>query len=76
MLRALILFDSEAQLVFPVHLANVFLEIEVPAESLAAQLARVRLVFVVGVHVEGEVVHLVEGFRANVAFERLLARVR
>lgn len=47
---------------------HVFLEVEVPAEALAADLAGEGFFVVVGVHVEGEVVDLVEGFRADGAF--------
>ena len=45
-----------------VHLANVLLEVEIAAESLAANLAGERLLLVVGVHVERQVVHLWKGF--------------
>ena len=45
-----------------VHLANMLLEVEVAAESLAANLAGERLLLVVGVHVERQVVHLWKGF--------------
>lgn len=56
--------------------SHVLLEIEVPAESLAADFAGEGLLVVVGVHVEGEVVNLVERLVANVALVRLFAAVR
>ena len=41
-----------------VELPGVFLEVEVPAEALVADLAGERLLLVVRVHVEGQVVDL------------------
>ena len=57
------------------QLPHVLLQVEVPAESLAADLAAEGLLIVVGVHVEGEVVDLVEGLVADVAFVSLLTAV-
>lgn len=59
-----------------VQLPHVLLEVEVPAEALAADLAGERLLVVVRVHVEGQIVDLVEGLVADVALVRLLAAVR
>lgn len=56
--------------------SHVFLQVEVPAESLSADLAREWLLVVVGVHVEREIVNLVERLVANVALVRLFAAVR
>ena len=58
-----------------VQLAGVFLEIKIAAESLAAHAAGERLLLVVRVHVEGQVVHLVEGLVADDALVGLLAAV-
>lgn len=58
-----------------VQLADVLLEIKVPAKALAARGAGERLLVVVGVHVEGQVVDLVEGLVADGAFVLLLAAV-
>ena len=41
-----------------VELPHVLLEVKVPAEALVADLANVRLLLVVGVHVERQIVHL------------------
>ena len=43
----------------------MLLEVKVPAEALGADGARERLLVVVGVHVEGEVVHLVKRLVAD-----------
>jgi len=59
-----------------VQLPHVLLEVEVPAKALAADLAGERLLVVVRVHVEGEIVDLMECLVANVALVRLLAAVR
>ncbi len=48
-----------------VQLPDVFLQVKVPAETLAAGGAGEGLLVVVRVHVEGEVVHLVERFAAD-----------
>lgn len=58
------------------QLPHVLLQIEVAAEALGADLARVRLLVVVRVHVEGQVVDLVEGLVADIALVRLVAAVR
>lgn len=58
-----------------VQLANVLLEIKVPAEALAARGAGEGLLVIVSVHVESEIVHLVEGLVADVALELLLPAV-
>ena len=55
---------------------HVLLQIEIPAKSFGTYLACVRLLFVVRVHVKRQIVHLVECFVANVAFERFLAGMR
>ena len=55
---------------------HVLLEVEVPAEALAADLAAEGLLVVVRVHVEGEIVDLVEGLVADVALEGLHATMR
>lgn len=57
-------------------LARVLLEVKVPAEPLAAHLARVRFLVIVRVHVEGQVVDLVKSFVADGALVGLLTRVR
>lgn len=57
------------------QLADVLLEIKVPAEALAAGGAGEGLLVVVGVHVEGQVVHLMESLVADIALELLLAAV-
>lgn len=53
----------------------MLLEVKVPAEALAARGAGEGLLVVVGVHVEGQVVDLVEGLVANGTFVLLLAAV-
>lgn len=58
-----------------VQLADVFLEVKVPAEAFAAGGAGEGLLVVVGVHVERQVVHLVESLVADIALELLLAAV-
>ncbi len=59
-----------------VQLARVFLEVEIAAESLAADATSEGFLLVVRVHVEGEVVDLVEGFVADDAFVGLFDAVR
>lgn len=59
-----------------VQLSHMFLEVEVAAEAFAACGAREWLLVVVRVHVEGEVVDLVEGLAADGAFKLLLTAVR
>lgn len=51
-------------------------QVKVPAESLAASRAREGLLVIVRVHVERQVVHLVEGLVADVALELFLAAMR
>lgn len=51
-------------------------QVKVPAESLAASRAREGLLVIVRVHVERQVVHLVEGLVTDVAFELFLPAVR
>lgn len=58
-----------------VQLPCVLLEIEVPAEPFSADAACEGFPLVVRVHVEGQVVDLVEGFVADAAFVRLLPAV-
>lgn len=57
------------------QLADVLLEVKVPAEALATRGAGEGLLVVVSVHVEGEVVNLVEGLVADIALELLLPAV-
>ena len=59
-----------------VQLPDVFLQVKVPAEALAARGAGEGLLVVVRVHVEGEVVDLVEGLVTDGAFVLLLPAVR
>lgn len=59
-----------------VQLPDVFLQVEVAAEALAAGGAGEGLLVVVRVHVEGEVVHLVERLAADRTLELLLPAVR
>lgn len=59
-----------------VELPHVLLQVEVPAEALAAYLAGERFLVVVRVHMESEIVDLVECLIADVALVRLLAAVR
>ena len=54
----------------------MFLEIEIPAKSLHANLAVVWFLFIVSMHVEGEVIYLVERLRAYATFVRLLLTMR
>lgn len=54
----------------------MLLEVEVSAKALAADLAGEWLFIVVGVHVEGEVVDLVEGFRAHCTLISFFTAVR
>ena len=59
-----------------VKLAHVFLQVEVSAESLSAQVARERLLLGVCVHVERQVVDLVKRLVADRALVLLVGRVR
>lgn len=59
-----------------VQLPHVLLEVEVPTEALAADLARERLFVVVRVHVKRQIVDLVERLVTDVALVRLLPAVR
>lgn len=54
----------------------MLLQVEVPAEAFAARGAGEGLLVVVRVHVESQVVYLVEGFVADIALELFLAAVR
>ena len=54
---------------------DVLLKVKVSAEALAAGGAGEGLLVVVSVHVEGEVVHLVEGLVADIALKLLLSAV-
>lgn len=58
-----------------VQFAHVFLQVEVPAEALSAGGAGEGLLVVVGVHVEGQVVDLVERLVTNIALELFLPAV-
>lgn len=57
------------------ELPHVFLEIKISAKTLAAHAARKRLLVVVSVHVERQIVNLVKGLRANRAFVGLFPTV-
>lgn len=59
-----------------VQLPHVLLQVEVPAEALAAYLAGERFLVVVRVHMESKIVDLVECLVTDVAFVRLLAAMR
>lgn len=59
-----------------VQLPDVLLQVKVPAEALATRGAGEGLLVVVRVHVEGEVVHLMERLAADGTLELLLAAVR
>lgn len=54
----------------------MFFQIKVPTKAFPASPARERLLVVVRVHVEGQVIDLVEGFAADRALELFLAAVR
>lgn len=58
-----------------VQLARVLLQIKVATEALGADVASEGLAIVVGVHVEGEIVHLVESLAAQGALVGLFAAV-
>ena len=58
------------------QLPDVFLQVKVPAEALSTGGAGEGLLVVVRVHVEGQVVHLVEGLVADGALVLLLPAVR
>lgn len=58
-----------------VQLADVLLEVKVPAEALATRGTGEGLLVVVSVHVEGEIVNLVESLVADIALELLLPTV-
>lgn len=54
----------------------MFFQIKVPTKAFPARPARKRLLVVVRVHVEGQVVNLVKGFAADRALELFLTAVR
>lgn len=54
----------------------MFLQIEVATESLRAYFALERLLVIVRVHVECQIVDLMKRLVTNLTFVRLLARVR
>lgn len=58
------------------QLPDVFLQVKVPAEALPTGGAGERLLVVVCVHVECQVVHLVERLAADGTLELFLATVR
>ena len=58
------------------QLPDVFLQVKVAAEALAAGVAGEGLLVIVRVHVEGQVVDLVEGLVADGALVLLLSAVR
>lgn len=55
--------------------SNVLFQVEIPAKAFSANGTLKGLLFVVGVHVKGEVVHLVKSLVAYVAFVSFLTRV-
>lgn len=57
------------------QLPDVLLQVKVPAEAFPTGGAGEGLLVVVSVHMEGEVVHLVERLAADGAFELLLPAV-
>lgn len=57
------------------QLTDVLLEVKVPAEAFAAGGAGEGLLVVVGVHVEGQIVHLMKSLVADIALELLLPAV-
>ena len=57
------------------NFSDVFLQVEISAESFLADGASIRFVVVVSVHVESEIINLVKSFVANVALECLLTRM-
>lgn len=59
-----------------VQLPHVFLQVEVATKAFAAHVTGEGLFVIVRVHVEGEIVDLVEGFGAHAALVRLFAAVR
>jgi hypothetical protein len=58
-----------------VQLPHVLLQIEVPAKTFRANLALERLLIIVGVHVERQIIDLMESLVTDRAFVGLLARV-
>lgn len=58
-----------------VKLPHVLLEVEIPAEPFSAHFARVWLLVVVRVHMESQIIHLVEGLVANAALVGLFPTV-
>lgn len=57
------------------QLSDVFLQVKVPAEAFATGGAGEWLLVIVSVHMEGEVVHLVERLATDGALELLLPAV-
>lgn len=55
---------------------HVLLEVEIATKSFVTNRTLKGFLFVMGVHVEGQVVDLVEGFIAYVTFIRFFARMR
>lgn len=53
----------------------MLLKIKVPTETFATNMACIRLLVIVGVHMKGQVVHLVEGFRTYITFVLLFCAV-
>lgn len=58
-----------------VKFSHVLLQIEIPTKPFPADLTSEWFLIVVGVHVEGEVVYLMEGFRTYCTFISLFATV-
>lgn len=71
-----VLIDIEWTATDVMQLAHVFLQVEVATETLVTNPTRIGLLVVVGVHVEGEIVDLMESLVAYVALVGLLAAVR
>lgn len=70
-----LLFNSVTLLFVLVQFADMFFKVKIPAESLAAFLACKWLLVIMRVHVESEIVHLMESLAADVALEGLLPSV-
>ena len=58
------------------NFSDVFLQVEISAESFLADGASIRFVVVVSVHVESEIINLVKSFVANVTLVSFFTRVR
>lgn len=58
------------------NFSDVFLQVEISAESFLADGASIRFVVVVSVHVESEIINLVKSFVANMTLVSFFTRVR